>query len=304
MDINELNFNPTYSQIVTDQFNSITPENIFKPQYLQPEPGKFSWADADSLVNYCLNNNKRLHGHTLIWHQQLPYWMNGFNGTREKWDSLMKHHIQTVVGHFKGNVTSWDVVNEAFEDNGEWRENIWLQHIGEDYIEKAFQYAHEADPSAKLFYNDYSLSSKSKKRNAALDLLNRLREKGIQIDGIGLQMHISHNYPSNNSIANAANEIWENGYLVHFSELDISINQQGKNMSSAPASRLAKQAEKYAFVFETFQAIPAEYQFGISMWGVSDNHSWIRGFFGRDDYPLLFDDGYEAKPAYCRLLGI
>jgi len=301
VDQTELNFNEAYEQIVSQQFNSITPENIFKPQYLQPVQDQFSWEAADQLVAYCMDHDMRLHGHTLIWHNQLPFWMEQFQGSPETWEQMMKTHIQTVVKHFKGKVTSWDVVNEAIEDDGSFRENIWLANIGESYIEKAFQYAHEAESAVKLFYNDYSLSAKRKKRDAVIELLNSLREKGIRVDGIGLQMHIAHNYPSNNAIAKALEEVWENDYLIHISELDIAINPLGREMPTASTSRLIKQAEKYKAVFEAYQEVPADYQHGISIWGISDRDSWIPSFFGRDDYPLLFDAMYQPKPAFCNL---
>lgn len=297
-----LETNPPYQEIINTQFNSITPENIFKPVYLQPEEGRFDWTEADKLVDYCEVNGKRLHAHTLIWYQQLPYWMENFQGSPEAWEQMMKSHIQTVVRHFKGKVTSWDVVNEAFEDDGSLRENIWLQHIGESYIEKAFRFAHEADSTVLLFYNDYSIAGKRKKRNAILAFLNEIRAKGVRVDGIGMQMHIGYNYPGNAAISKAITNIWENDFLLHLSELDISINPGGRDMPEPDSARLARQAEKYAFVFNTYQEVPADFQHGITIWGVSDAQSWIPSFFGRDDYPLLFNEDFLPKPAFCNLL--
>ena len=230
--LEELKHNQPYENIVTTQFNSITPENIFKPSYLHPEQGVFFWTEADELVDYCVQNNKRLHGHTLIWHLQLPDWIKQFNGTTSQWDNLMKTHVQTIVNHFKGKVSGWDVVNEAFNDNGTLRNNIWKQHLGSGYIEKAFQYAHEADPNAKLFYNDYSISANTKKRTAVLNFLNNLKFKGVPIDGIGMQMHISTAFPENFEISAALNDIWKSDYQIHLSELDLSINPYSQHMPS------------------------------------------------------------------------
>lgn len=294
--------NSAYASLANTEFNSITPENIFKPAFLHPEPGVFYWQETDSLVQFCLNAGKRLHGHTLIWHQQLPYWMENFQGNATEWESMMKNHIQTIVGRYKGKVRSWDVVNEALEDDGSLRNNTWLEHIGESYIEKAFQFAQEADPDALLFYNDYSLESKPEKCKAALDMLQKLRDKGVKIDGIGLQMHISILSPSNNSIENAVQAFATAGFLVHLSELDISINPLGNKITSPKPQALLQQADKMRAILQIYQNIPAAQQFGITFWGIGDSDSWIPGFFGRTDFPLLFDENYAPKPIYCTMI--
>lgn len=157
-----------YQRILNSEFNSITPENIFKPAYLHPEENVYNWVEADILTQYCKAHNQRIHGHTLIWHQQNPQWMDGFSGTSQDWDEMMKKHITTIVRYFSNTVRSWDVVNEAFNEDGSLRNNIWLQHIGPGYIEKAFRYAKEADPDVKLFYNDYGLESNPTKLKAVL----------------------------------------------------------------------------------------------------------------------------------------
>jgi endo-1,4-beta-xylanase len=294
--------NPYYGSIVKRQFNSITPGNIFKPEYLQPQAGFFQWRDADSLVSYADREGKRLHGHTLLWHQQLPHWMKNYQGTAAQWDSLMKVHIQTVVQHFKGKVKAWDVVNEAFLDDGTLRNSIWKQNIGSTYLEKAFRYAHQADPDAKLFYNDFSVASNSVKRGAIIKFLNSLKFKGVPVDGIGLQMHIYTAFPENNDITQAMMDVVQNDYLLHLSEIDISMNPLARSMSFAPQAELERQAQKLAFIVKQYKSLPKRYQFGITIWGVGDGDSWIRTYFNRDDYPLLFDDNYKAKPAYCKLL--
>jgi len=302
VDLNELENNNSYEHIVNSQFNSITAENIFKPAYLHPQQGEFNFNQADELVNYCSANEKRIYGHTLIWHQQIPSWMEQFNGTTIEWEEMLQMHIQTIVAHFRGKVAGWDVVNEAFYDDGTLRNTIWKQNLGEEYIEKAFRFAREADPDVHLFYNDYSITGNSKKRSAILNFLNELRGRGVPVDGIGLQMHISIAYPKNSDISNAINEIWENDYIVHISELDVSINPKGNQMPAAPARLLDQQAEKFLYIFNTYQQIPSQYQYGITCWGVSDKNTWIRYVFNRDDYPLLFDDDYIPKPAFCRLI--
>ena len=302
VDMPKVDFAPNYEEIVRTQFNSATAENIMKPTYLHPAPNVFYWEEADRLAEYCRANSLRLHGHTLIWHQQLPSWMYSFQGSKADWENLLKEHITQIVGHFKGKVASWDVVNEAFNDDGTLRNSIWKQNIGTTYIEKAFTYAREADPNALLFYNDYSIAINPVKRAAILTYCNQLKAKGIPIDGIGLQMHIFNGFPENVEISQAFDDIWKNDYRVHISELDISMNPLSANMEIAPEKELKRQAEKYFYVFKAYNRIPDQYKFGITVWGVGDGDSWIRYYYNRDDYPLLFDDDYLPKPAFCKLI--
>jgi endo-1,4-beta-xylanase len=300
INVNELETDQQYKFIALKQFNSITPENIFKAEYLHPEQLIFNWDVADSLTSFCENNNKRLHGHTLIWHQQLPQWILDYQGSRSDWELLMKVHIQTIILHFKNKVKAWDVVNEAFNEDGTLRNSIWKQKIGEGYIEKAFLFAREADPNVLLFYNDYNLESNEIKRNSVLSLLNNLRNRGLKIDGIGIQMHISTYYPEATQISKAFQEIAGGNYKVHVSELDISVNPLGKNI--VPSETLFnEQANLLGSIVLNYNQIPKQYQYGITFWGISDKNSWIRNFYNRQDYPLLYDDNYIPKPCYCKL---
>jgi endo-1,4-beta-xylanase len=289
-----------YETIVQKQFNSITAENIFKPAYLHPAENIFDWTNADSLFNYCTKYHKRLYGHTLIWHQQLPQWMLNFQGNTAAWDNMMKLHIQTIMLHFKGKVKAWDVVNEAFNEDGTLRNTIWLQHIGNSYIEKAYQYAKQADADALLFYNDYNIESNNNKRTAILSLLNNLRNKGIKIDGIGLQMHINTSSAEPSEITNTIKLFSDNSYKVHLSELDISVNPLSSN-SIDKDQAFNTQAKLLVAIVKAYNQLPNPQQFGITFWGVSDQHSWIRDFYNRVDYPLLYDDTYQPKPMYCSL---
>jgi endo-1,4-beta-xylanase len=295
----ELNANQVYRAIAEKQFNSFTAENIFKAGYLHPAENSFYWQDADSLVNFCVNNNKRLHGHTLIWHDQLPAWIINFTGSSDEWETLYKNHIQTIVSHFRGKVSAWDVVNEAFNEDGSLRNSIWKEKIGDQYIEKAFIYAHEADPDALLFYNDFNLESNSKKRNAVISYCNGLRNRGVIVHGIGLQMHIDI-FSDAAQIAESFNDVAQNGYKVHVSELDISVNSSGQNFT-LNSSLFEKQAGLLGKIVINYKQIPPAYQYGITFWGVSDNESWIPLYYSREDYPLLYDVNYLPKPAYCKL---
>ncbi|MBS1536964.1 MAG: endo-1,4-beta-xylanase [Bacteroidetes bacterium] len=303
IDINELESNAIYKSISLKEFNSITPENIFKAEALQPKPLTFNWTEADSLVSFFLTYNKRIHGHTLIWHNQLPQWIIDYQGSPYEWEQLMKVHIQTIVKHFKNKVTAWDVVNEAFNEDGTLRNTIWKQKIGVGYIEKAFLFANEANPNALLFYNDYNLESNPIKRNSVLSLLKNLRNRGVKVDGIGVQMHVSTYYPEPTQIAIAFQEIIADKFKIHLSELDISVNPLGKNIILSE-SLFNEQANLLGSIVLNYNQIPKQYQYGITFWGISDKNSWIRSFYNREDYPLLYDDNYMPKPCYYKIFKV
>lgn len=286
-----------YWKIVPVQFNSITAEKIMKPDYIHPKKNQFNFTETDHLIDFCKQFKMRLHGHTLIWDKALPPWIENFKGEQQDWEALLKEHIQTIVTHCKGYVKSWDVVNEAFTDDGYLKKNVWLKHIGESYIEKAFQYAHEADPEALLFYNDYSLEVYSTKLKSVLQFLGELKAKGIRVDGVGMQMHVTLDYPYISDINEAATHIQQEGYLVHYSELDVSL-KTGHNFFTSKKKLLSAQKERYKNIVEGFMKLKPEKRFGITLWGVSDNDSWLmeRSLRSR---PMLYDVNYRLKPAFC-----
>ncbi|MEN9444478.1 MAG: hypothetical protein RIS47_1368 [Bacteroidota bacterium] len=290
--------NTAYEAVANKQFNSVTAENIFKPSYLHPSEGTYNWTDADKLAKYCQDNGKRLHGHTLVWHSQIPKWMEDYVGTPEQWDAMMKTHIQTIVAHFKGKAVSWDVVNEAFNDDGTFRNSVWYQHLGEDFIEKAFVYAHEADPDAILFYNDYNIESSPSKRNAILELLVKLKDKGVAVGGIGMQMHIGLSYPSLSDISTATSAFYLKGFRVHWSELDVSTNPDANTSYTYSTAVNAALTSRMAGVVKRYFEVPASLRWGITFWGVGDGDSWIPIVFKHADNPLLYDAQYKPKDCY------
>ena len=208
--------NQSYKLTLQKEYSSVSSENCFKMNQVQPKVGQFNWTDTDALVNFAKQSNMRVHGHTLIYYKSLPDWVTNFKGDSLAWEKLMKIHIQTVMGHYKGKVTSWDVVNEAFEDDGTLRKSIWYENLGADYIARCFQYAHEADPQALLFYNE-NVVDKPKKLAAVLALLNNLQKRKIAINGIGVQMHININ-TSEMSLSSDIRQYANTGLLVHLSE--------------------------------------------------------------------------------------
>lgn len=292
---------PAYLEVVTKEFNSITSENVLKMGKIHPELNRYDWTEGDYLVNYAQQNKKRLHGHTLIWHSSLPGWVNNFSGDSITWEVMFKNHIETVVKHYKGKIIAWDVVNEAFEDDGRKRQTVWLQHLGADYVARAFQYAHAADPDVLLFYNDFNLENSVRKRNAVKQMAVDFLSRGIPIHGIGSQSHISVN-TKDTAIVNSINELAQTGLKVHISELDISANSANDPNAVFTAELAEKQKQKYKLLVQAYNSIPKKQQHGITTWNVGDADSWIRSFFKRKDWPLPFDDDYKKKPAYYGIL--
>ena len=293
--------NEAYRKLATSEFNSVTAENHMKMMLVHPEANRFDFSKGDEIVAFAKGQQKRVHGHTLVWHNQVPKWMNEFTGDAQAWETMLKNHVQTVAKHYQGQVSGWDVVNEAFLDDGSLRPSIWAKNIP-DYIAKSFQWAHEADPKAILFYNDYGQDGKPKKMQAILQLVQELKARQIPIHGLGLQMHINID-SKNEEIRSVINQSQATGLAIHFSELDIAVNP--KNDSTFVYQETAKEAQKQKFelIFKAYQGIPKSQQYGITFWNVSDKDSWLRGYFKRPkEYPLLFDETYARKPTYTHLL--
>jgi endo-1,4-beta-xylanase len=227
--------------------------------------------------------------------------MKDFQGDQKAWEALLKNHIQTVVTHYKGKVSGWDVVNESFLDDGSLRPSLWADHIP-DYIAKSFQWAHEADPTAVLFYNDYGQDGKPKKMQAILSLVAELKQRKIPIHGLGLQMHINID-SKREEISQVIDQSAKTGLAIHFSELDIAVNPKNNPDFNYDEKAAQAQNELFAYVFTSFRSIPVKQQYGITFWNISDKDSWLRGYFKRPkEYPLLFDENYAKKPVYSELI--
>ena len=293
--------NPKYKTILDQEFNSITAENMMKMRFLQPKQGQFNYENADVIVNYALQNKKRVHGHTLLWHESVPDWVKSFQGDSLAWDNLLKTHILTVVNRYKGKVAGWDVVNEAFNDDGSERESIWSKNLGKDYIARAFLYARQADPKAILFYNDYGQEYASKKLEAILNMVADFKKRGIPIDGLGLQMH-TNTKASEDGILKAINFSAKTGLKIHISELDIQLNPDKENITIPTAAMLEKQKAMFKMIVRTYNALPKTQKYGITQWNVGDADTWVRSYMKRHEFPLPFDDNYQKKPAYQGIL--
>jgi endo-1,4-beta-xylanase len=306
-------------RLIKEHFNSITPENCMKSEVLQPEEGKFDFALADQYVDFGQKNNMFIVGHTLIWHSQAPKWFfvdkDGKDVSREVLIERMKNHIYTVVGRYKGRVNGWDVVNEAIEDDGSFRKSKFYEIIGEDYIRLAFEFAREADPEAELYYNDYSMS-KEGKRDAVVKMVRNLQSQGVKIDGIGMQGHMTMDFPTLEEEEKSIVAFSETGVKVMITELDLTVlpspgtkvsadvalsyeyqKQLNPYPNGLPDSVAQAAHDRYAEFFRLFLR-HADKIDRVTMWGLTDGDSWRNNWPvpGRTDYPLLFDRNYQPKP--------
>jgi len=309
--------NPDQQKLILEQFNSLTPENAMKMGPIHPRENQYYWRDADSIVSFAMKNNLRVRGHTLCWHSQTPSWLfvdsAGKEVSKEVLLKRLKEHIYEVAGRYKGKVYAWDVVNEAVSDRPDefLRPSQWLRICGEEYIAKAFQYAHEADPNALLFYNDYNEIS-AVKREKIYRLVKGLKDAGIPIHGVGLQGHWAINEPTREQLDSTMKRFADLGLKIQITELDISVypkeHSARQPISSDSdtvftADKENAQLEKYKMCFDIFSRYRNVIS-GITFWNVSDRHSWLDNFpvRNRKDYPLLFDKNLQPKKAYYEVI--
>ncbi|KRT15251.1 1,4-beta-xylanase [Pedobacter ginsenosidimutans] len=302
--------------LIKKHFNSITAENDMKMESMQPVEGKFNWREADSIISFAAQNNIKVRGHNLCWHEQAPSWFFTDKAGKEVNKTVLlqrlKAHIDAVVGRYKGKIYAWDVVNEAIDDYSTkyLRNSKWYQICGEDFIIKAFEYAHAADPDAKLYYNDYN-TERPEKRERVYKLLKSLKDKGVPIDGVGLQAHWSIYEPTEKELVTAIERYSSLGLKIQFTELDLSIYPWEKNKrakradeSDAYTAELeARQVAKYKMVFSVFRKYKNVIT-NVTFWNISDRRTWLDGYPvpGRKNYPLLFDTQLKPKKAYWAVI--
>lgn len=283
-----------YRNILAQEFNIVTPENELKFELVHPAPTRYVFQQVDEIISFAEANGMKVRGHTLVWHNQLPQWITMGKYTKEEWIEILREHIHTVVERYRGRIYAWDVVNEAFSDDGKLRETVWLKNIGPEYIELAFKWAHEADPDALLFYNDYGIEWVNEKSNAAYNFIRELLNKGVPIHGVGLQMHIALEwYPDPSRIAENIRRFRELGLKVEITEMDVRIKLPASNAD------LAKQAEIYKNILKTY--LDSDSPDAFILWGFTDKYSWIPYTFSGYGSALIFDESYEPKPAYYAL---
>ncbi|MFI0036820.1 endo-1,4-beta-xylanase [Streptomyces mutabilis] len=271
-----------YVATLNREFDSATPENEMKWDATEPTRGTFTFSAADQVVNHAQAQGMDVRGHTLVWHSQLPSWVGGLGAADLR--SAMNNHINRVMGHYEGQIHSWDVVNEAFQDGGSGarRSSPFQDKLGDGYIEEAFRTARAADPAAKLCYNDYNTDGVNAKSTAVYNMVKDFKSRGVPIDCVGFQGHFNSNSPVPSDLRANLQRFADLGVDVQITELDI----EGSG---------AAQADSYARVVEACLAV--DRCTGITVWGVTDKYSWRSG-----GTPLLFDGNYAAKPAYDAVL--
>ena len=307
-------------RVIMQQFNAVTPENIMKAEIIQPGWDKYNFDLADKLVAYAKKNNIKVNAHNLVWHSQLPSFMRHIQDA----DSVRKYfvnHINTVAGRYDGKVYSWDVVNEALNEDGTLRNSIFLQKLGDDYIVEAFRLAQKASPHSKLYYNDYNIEQPNK-RAGAIALIKKIQAAGVRIDGVGIQGHWRSDKVPMKDIEESIQEFSALGIEVMFTELDLSVLPNPWDNATADVSQTAAsnakmnpyakglpdsvaqmQAKAYADLFQLFLKYKKNVS-RVTFWGINDGQSWLNGWpiRGRTNYPLLFDRNFQPKPAFYSII--
>lgn len=311
--------------IIAAQFDTISPENALKWQSVHPRPDAYDFAAADRYVAFGEKRKMFIIGHCLVWHSQTPRWVfqneQGEPLSREALLDRMRDHIRTVVGRYKGRIAGWDVVNEALNEDGTMRQSPWYKIIGDDFLLKAFQFAHEADPQAELYYNDYSLENEAK-RKGAVELIRKLKAAGASVTAVGLQDHNHMDVPAAKQEAETIEAFAALGVKVNITELDVDVLPRTTRQNTADISATAAGnaqsnpytaglpedtqqalAKRYAELFRIFvqhrEAIGR-----VTFWGVTDGDSWLNNYptRGRTNHPLLFDREGKPKPAFDAVL--
>lgn len=313
--------------LIAREFNSITAENAMKWEEIRPELDSWEWGVADKFVDFGVRNDMYIVGHTLVWHSQVPKPVfldsKGQPLKREPLLARMDEHIRTLVSRYKGKIQAWDVVNEAVEDDGKFRQSPWYKTTGTAFIEQAFRTAHEVDPKAHLMYNDYNMAVPAK-RDGVVAMVKELKKKGVPIHGIGMQGHIGIDTPDLAAIEDSILAFAALGVKVHFTELDIDVLPSVWGLTGAeittrfeykperdpyqdglPADMEEKLAQRYEALFKLFIKHRDKIE-RVTTWGTGDGDSWLNNFPipGRTNYPLLFDRKHRPKAAYHRLINL
>ncbi|UQZ37429.1 1,4-beta-xylanase [Paenibacillus sp. PK3_47] len=302
----------TQESLLAYHFNSITAENEMKFESLHPEEDVYRFGQADELAAFARKHSLAMRGHTLVWHNQTGSWLfeekSGRPAGKELLLARLKSHIDTVVGRYKEDIYAWDVVNEAIADEGSelLRPSKWLETAGPDFIAKAFEFAHEADPNALLFYNDYN-ESNPHKRDKIYTLLKSLLDQGVPVHGVGLQAHWNLYDPALDDVRAAIEKYASLGLQLQLTELDMSLfrfDDRRTDLKSPPADLLELQAERYEVLFRLLKEY-REVISSVTFWGAADDYTWLDDFpvRGRKNWPFLFDEQHAPKPAFARLAG-
>jgi endo-1,4-beta-xylanase len=290
---------PLHAEILSREFNMLTPENEAKMCELQPQQGEYTFEKLDQLVEFAEAHDMVVRGHTLVWHTCMPAWLEFGDFTREEAIEILRDHITTVMTRYKGRIPMWDVVNEAVDDLGvDLRDTPWHRLIGDDYVDLAFQFAREADPDALLFYNDFNTDELNLKSNTVYAMIADMVERGVPIDGVGLQGHVTLGGVDEEKVAENIRRLGELGLEVHITEMDVVYTIDAADFV------FKGQANDYRAMMDACLQNKGVCTTFV-VWGVTDKFSWRRDpqwYNNPNVEPLLFDMNYAPKPAYFALL--
>jgi endo-1,4-beta-xylanase len=290
VDTSALRNDATYRNLVATQFSSVTPENVMKWEIVHPQRNRYDFTQADQLVAFARQHRQKVRGHTLVWHNQLPSWLTSGTWTREQLRAILREHIFTVAGHLRGSISAWDVVNEAFNDDGTMRDTIWLRVIGPDYIADAFRWAHQADPKAILFYNDYNVEGINAKSNAVYALVQQLARQGVPIQGFGAQGHLGTQYGFPPDVLQNLGRFGQLGLATAITEADV------RSILPLDSAELWAQTAGYSLLLES--CLLERSCISFTVWGFTDRYQWVPQTFPGQGAAAIYDENYNPRPAY------
>ncbi|MFJ4367177.1 endo-1,4-beta-xylanase [Streptomyces chartreusis] len=282
-----------YTALLGSEFDQITPGNGMKWYATEPQQGVFDFTKGDEIVALARADQQKVRGHTLVWHSQLPGWLTGREWTATELRAVLKKHIQTEVRHYRGKIYAWDVVNEAFNEDGTYRETVFYKTLGPGYIADALRWAHQADPKAKLYLNDYNVEATGPKSDAYYALAKELRAQGVPLHGFGLQTHLALQYGYPATLEDNLRRFARLGLDTALTEVDVRMQLP------VTEEKLNRQAEWYRDMTEACLAVRR--CVGITVWDYTDKYSWIPAFFPGEGAALPWDEELRPKPAYFAL---
>jgi endo-1,4-beta-xylanase len=293
VDMAALAADDAYRAAVGREFSTVTAENVMKWEATEPQQGVHDWAAADRLVDFARAHRQKVRGHTLVWHNQNPAWVTEQAFTPTQLREVLRKHIIDEVTHFRGKVWHWDVVNEIFNDDGTWRDSIWLRNLGPGYVADAFRWAHQADPEVKLFLNDYNNEGLSAKSDAYYALVKQLKAQGVPVQGYGIQGHLAVQYGVPGDVLANLRRFERLGLQTAFTEVDVRM--------PLPADPIKVQAQAQGFTALLQACLLADKCVSYTLWGFTDRYSWVPGVFAGEGSATPYDENLNPKPAYAAL---
>ncbi|MDQ0675059.1 MULTISPECIES: endo-1,4-beta-xylanase [Micrococcaceae] len=296
---NPFTYDQQYREVLAAEFSSVSPENQAKWEFIHPQRDQYRFAEMDAIVEFAQQHGQVVRGHTLFWHSQNPAWLENGGFNKEELRSILKDHITTVVGRYAGKIQQWDVANEIFNGDGTLRttDNIWIRELGPEIIADAFRWAHEADPNAKLFFNDYGVESVNAKSNAYLALIPKLQAEGVQVDGFAVQGHLSTRYGFPGDLQANLQRFDDLGLETSITEIDVRMDVPAGTKPTA--AQLEKQATYYQRALEA--CLNVEDCKSFTIWGFNDKYSWVPVFFAQEGEATVMWEDYTRKPSYYAL---